>query len=105
MHSTEPTSKSICCFDRRKTYSSDISYYRNGRFNSSRKFPMKNENFDLSFTAFLCLLFSSLYHTMLPHSEDVLIIFGRLDYSGIILCGLGQFIPWIFYQFYCEKQV
>lgn len=45
-----------------------------------------------------------LYHTLSAHSERVLRIFGRLDFSGIALLVMGSFIPWVYYQFYCRAQ-
>jgi len=55
-------------------------------------------------SAILCLFFSMLYHTLSAHSERVLRIFGRLDFSGIALLVMGSFIPWVYYQFYCRAQ-
>ena len=38
------------------------------------------------------------------HSERILHIFGKLDYSGIALLTMGSFVPWVYYTFYCETQ-
>ncbi|CBY12885.1 unnamed protein product [Oikopleura dioica] len=55
-------------------------------------------------SAMLCLFFSTLFHTLSCHSERILHIFGKLDYSGIALLTMGSFVPWVYYTFYCETQ-
>jgi len=55
-------------------------------------------------SAFFCLLFSTLYHTLAAHSERVLRLFGRLDFSGIAMLIMGSFLPWVYYSFYCSTQ-
>ena len=69
-------------------------------------------------SAMLCLFFSTLFHTLSEkdlfrtglkfvlgcHSERILHIFGKLDYSGIALLTMGSFVPWVYYTFYCETQ-
>jgi len=54
--------------------------------------------------ALMCLSFSTIFHTMSCHSERVLKIFGKLDYSGIALMIMGSFVPWIYYSFYCDSE-
>jgi adiponectin receptor len=55
-------------------------------------------------SAIVCLLFSTLYHTLACHSERILRLFGRLDFSGIALLIMGSFVPWVYYSFYCTSQ-
>lgn len=55
-------------------------------------------------SGFLCMTFSALYHTLSAHSERVLRLFGRLDFSGISLLVMGSFVPWVYYSFYCSTQ-
>lgn len=55
-------------------------------------------------SAIVCLLFSTLYHTLSCHSERILRLFGRLDFSGIALLIMGSFVPWVYYSFYCTTQ-
>jgi adiponectin receptor len=55
-------------------------------------------------SAILCFIFSTLYHTLSAHSERIMKLFGRLDYSGIALLIMGSFIPWVYYTFYCSDQ-
>jgi len=54
--------------------------------------------------AVLCLLCSTLFHTLGCHSERVHKIFGKLDYSGIALMIMGSFVPWVYYSFYCDSE-
>lgn len=55
-------------------------------------------------SAILCMICSTLYHTLACHSEKILRLFGRLDYSGIALLIMGSFVPWVYYTFYCSTQ-
>ena len=50
----------------------------------------------------LCLLCSTLFHTMSCHSEWVSNVFSRLDYAGIALLIVGSSITWLYYGFYCQ---
>ena len=50
----------------------------------------------------LCLLCSTLFHTMSCHSEFVSNVFSRLDYAGIALLICGSSITWLYFGFYCE---
>ncbi|KAM5429719.1 hypothetical protein McanMca71_006151 [Microsporum canis] len=50
----------------------------------------------------LCFGISSMYHTLLCHSEAYVDIWGRLDYVAIVLQTLGSFISGIYFSFYCE---
>ena len=52
--------------------------------------------------AMLCLLCSTLFHTMSCHSEFVSNVFSRLDYAGIALLICGSSITWLYFGFYCE---
>ena len=52
--------------------------------------------------AFLCLTFSTLYHTFGCHSANMCLFCGRLDYTGISVLITGSFIPWLYYSFYCS---
>jgi len=52
--------------------------------------------------AIICLLFSTLYHTVYCHSPKVSKLFNKLDYCGISILIIASFIPWIYYGFYCE---
>lgn len=55
-------------------------------------------------SAIICLTCSTLYHTLSCHSERILRLFGRLDFSGIALLVMGSFVPWVYYTFYCSTQ-
>ena len=50
----------------------------------------------------LCFSFSAIFHIMGDHSERLLRIFAKLDYSGISFIITGGYIPSIYYEFYCE---
>lgn len=52
--------------------------------------------------AMLCLLCSTLFHTVSCHSPDVSSLFSRLDYCGIAILIVGSVIPWLYYGFYCQ---
>ena len=52
--------------------------------------------------AMLCLLCSTLFHTMSCHSEFVSNVFSRLDYAGISILICGSSITWLYFGFYCE---
>jgi len=52
--------------------------------------------------AMICLLCSTLFHTMSCHSEFVSNVFSRLDYAGIALLICGSSITWLYFGFYCE---
>ena len=51
----------------------------------------------------MCLLCSTLYHVLLNHSQNVSLLFSRLDYSGISFLITGSSIPAYYYGFYCTK--
>lgn len=53
-------------------------------------------------TSVMCFGISSIYHTLLCHSEPYSDLLGRLDYSGIILETFGSFVSGIYVTFYCE---
>jgi len=52
--------------------------------------------------AMCCLSFSTMFHTLLCHSEHVKMFFNKLDYAGISILTIGSFVPWIYYGFYCD---
>ncbi|CAM4856985.1 unnamed protein product [Rotaria socialis] len=52
--------------------------------------------------AIICLLCSTLYHTLYCHSPEISKFFSKLDYCGIALLIIGSIIPLLYYQFYCE---
>ncbi|KAG5290906.1 hemolysin-III family protein [Histoplasma capsulatum G186AR] len=53
-------------------------------------------------TSILCFGISSIYHTLLCHSEDYVKLWALLDYVAIIFQTLGSFISGIYVSFYCE---
>lgn len=52
--------------------------------------------------AMLCLLMSTIFHTVCCHSESVSNLFSRLDYAGIAVLIVGSSITWLYYGFYCD---
>ncbi|CAF4416629.1 unnamed protein product, partial [Didymodactylos carnosus] len=52
--------------------------------------------------AIICLLCSTLYHTLYCHSPKLSKLFTKLDYCGIAILIIGSIIPLLYYQFYCE---
>ncbi|XP_024085807.1 progestin and adipoQ receptor-like protein 1 isoform X2 [Cimex lectularius] len=55
--------------------------------------------------AILCFFLSTLYHTLMCHSEALVNAFARLDYIGINILITCSHIPWIYYSFYCRKRI
>ena len=55
-------------------------------------------------TAATCLGLSATYHTMMNHSNDVCHFWLRLDFVGIVILTLGDFVSGIYLVFYCEPQ-
>ncbi len=53
-------------------------------------------------TCVICFTISSLYHTLLCHSQHFFNLWVRIDYVAILLQILGSFIPGIYLGFYCE---
>lgn len=53
-------------------------------------------------SAFVCLAFSTVFHTFGCHSPNVCLFCGRLDYTGIAVLITGSFLPWVYYSFYCQ---
>ncbi len=53
--------------------------------------------------AIMCLLCSTLFHTLSNHSQDVGLMFCRLDYSGIAFLITGSSVPAYYYGFYCTS--
>lgn len=56
-------------------------------------------------TAAACLLTSSLYHTLLNHSEHVAHRWLQFDYLGIVALILGNFISGLHFGFYCDPSL
>ena len=52
-------------------------------------------------TAVLCLFISTLYHTALHHSARVAHLCLQLDYGGILILILGNFLSGLHFGFYC----
>ena len=51
----------------------------------------------------IVLTFSATYHCVLCTSKDNLILFRRLDFTGIILATAGQCTAPFYYGFYCQE--
>ena len=52
--------------------------------------------------ATVCFMVSATYHTLMNHSEGVSNLWLRLDYVGIIVLTLGDFVSGIRMVFWCE---
>jgi len=66
--------------------------------------PIEEKTVVISFflCAFICLTFSTAFHTFGCHSPNVCLFCGRLDYTGIAVLITGSFLPWVYYSFYCQ---
>lgn len=53
-------------------------------------------------TAAICLGLSSTYHTLINHSQALESLYLRLDFVGIILLTIGNFVSGIHMVFWCE---
>ena len=53
-------------------------------------------------TAALCFGLSACYHTLINHSAHLNGLWSRVDYTGIIILILGDFVSGIYVGFYCE---
>jgi adiponectin receptor len=53
-------------------------------------------------TAATCLGMSATYHTLMNHSDYVSHLWLRLDFVGIVILTLGDFVSGIYMVFYCE---
>ncbi|KAL8813121.1 MAG: hypothetical protein Q9223_007128, partial [Gallowayella weberi] len=53
-------------------------------------------------SASVCLGMSATYHTLMNHSATISNLWLRLDYVGIIILTLGDFVSGIYLVFYCE---
>ena len=53
-------------------------------------------------TAVICLGMSATYHTLMNHSIHVSHLWLRLDFVGIVVLTLGDFVSGIYMAFYCE---
>lgn len=56
-------------------------------------------------TALLCLFVSTLYHTVLNHSEAVAHLWLQFDYGGILGLILGNFLSGLHFGFYCHPSL
>ena len=54
------------------------------------------------FTATLCLGMSAIFHTLMNHSMPVCQFWLQLDFIGILILTLGDFVSGIYMIFYCE---
>lgn len=50
----------------------------------------------------VCFGLSALHHTLMNHSAPFSNLWGRIDYTGIIILILGDFVSGIYLGFYCE---
>ncbi|PGH05990.1 hypothetical protein GX51_02581 [Blastomyces parvus] len=53
-------------------------------------------------TSVLCFGISSVYHTLLCHSEEYAGLWGRMDYVAILLQTIGSFVSGIYVTFDCD---
>ncbi len=53
-------------------------------------------------TTSVCFGLSAFYHTLMNHSAHFSDLWGRIDYTGIIILILGDFVSGIYVGFYCE---
>jgi adiponectin receptor len=53
-------------------------------------------------TTSICFGFSALYHTLLNHSTQIAALWGRIDYTGIIILIFRDFVSGIYVGCYCE---
>ena len=53
-------------------------------------------------SASICFGISALYHTFMNHSAHSSDLWGRIDYTGIIILILGDFVSGIYVGFYCK---
>lgn len=53
-------------------------------------------------TVSLCFGLSAFYHTFINHSAHFSKLWARIDYTGIIVLTLGDFVSGIYVGFYCE---
>lgn len=71
------------------------------------RYPMATVSDRLIFAFFLltavtCLGLSAMFHTFLSHSAHVSHVWLQLDFVGIIVLTLGDFVSGIYVGFYCE---
>lgn len=53
-------------------------------------------------TVILCMGLSATYHTFINHSARYSDLWGRIDYCGIMILIVGDFVTGIYVGFYCE---
>ncbi|EPS45444.1 hypothetical protein H072_563 [Dactylellina haptotyla CBS 200.50] len=56
-------------------------------------------------TAVTCCLISSIYHTMVCHSENMAHLWLKADFIGIMVLMVGDFVSGIYLVFYCEPHL
>ncbi|KAJ5671549.1 hemolysin-III channel protein Izh2 [Penicillium longicatenatum] len=56
-------------------------------------------------TATICLGMSATFHTLMNHSEDVCNLWLQLDFIGIVILILGDYVSGINMVFYCEHDL
>ena len=71
------------------------------------RYPASTIGDQLAFAFFLltaagCLGMSATYHTLMNHSASVSNLWLRLDYVGIVILTIGDFVSGIYMVFYCE---
>lgn len=57
------------------------------------------------FSAFVCLMCSTLFHLFYPMSSKSYTIFSRFDYAGISVLIAGSTFPPLYYGMYCYLEV
>lgn len=53
----------------------------------------------------ICLVLSTLYHLLLPHSRHAELFWHGLDLLGIVVVTVGTFSSGIYYVFFCEASL
>ena len=56
-------------------------------------------------TVIICFSLSTLMHTYFPKSKLICENLARLDYSGIALLISGSYVPFVYYTFYCYRNL
>ncbi|KAJ5759046.1 hemolysin-III channel protein Izh2 [Penicillium odoratum] len=56
-------------------------------------------------TATICLGMSAIFHTLMNHSEKVCNRWLQLDFIGIVILTMGNFVSGIHMVFYCERRL
>ncbi|ELT93769.1 hypothetical protein CAPTEDRAFT_103195 [Capitella teleta] len=53
--------------------------------------------------AFICMGCSTVYHTLICHSEPYARFWAKMDYCGIVVLIVASFAPWVHFGFYCDS--